>query len=185
MAHPIFLFFALALSSIVISVDAYSPPAYQCELQSFKEVCCGGGNIQRGLERFRFITEIENNQTCILFNTSRPLPPLVFGTWEGDRVHVRLVSGVSQGLCFKNLGEPTVGLCLSWSLIPTWGMEYQGCGRTLKTENVICSNRTVTEAQTKVTSEGCGLFSLPVVSGDENQYHLYTQEECMAYFKYL
>ena len=162
-------------SMIAMLLFGASSPVFaghtSCFWYAFDEECCLKGNMNAA--QFSIVSEVQHTHSCIGFNSSASNDhPVMFGTWEYGKLHVRLMSGLSSGLCSENSGTPAVGYCTDANSLD-WSWTDSGCSCQSTLKDVVCSNRKITESPAKPDCELQG--------PTKNDYYLYSQEECSNY----
>ena len=170
-----FLFFFFLVFFMVVEGQSSSSrgvDAVSCQQFGFEDHCCVEGKFNTSSQKISVISSVSSTHSCFGFNSSSTSPPLMFGTWEAGTLHVRLVTGISSGLCIENFGMPVLGYCVQQETNP-WSA-WWGCRCPLARKRINCSNRTFVESPAKP--------DCPILAPFENDYQLYSQEECQNYF---
>ena len=143
----------------------------QCTQKAFVDHCCVSGEVLS--DQFTVIGQIQNNSHACLAFDSRVNNPLMLGTWVFGKLHVRVMTGVSTGLCIESVGLPFVGYCING--FNFYEYSYQGCSCDFETVEIVCSNATVIANPVQST---CDTEYKPPSS---DLYKLYTHSECESY----
>mmetsp|Transcript_16946 Transcript_16946/g.23490 ORF Transcript_16946/g.23490 Transcript_16946/m.23490 type:complete len:172 (+) Transcript_16946:197-712(+) len=161
------LFFFLAVMPLALLSLPY------CQHYVFPGYCCASGFF--GQTEFLVASEVNPTHSCMGFNTTSTNVPIMFGSWLFGSFNVRMVTGSSSGLCVENFGAPMVGFCAPDFGGASWSID--GCLCEPLRSNFTCTNHPLTESPAK---PACS-----IKAPTENDYRIWSQEECRDYLKSL